>query len=57
MGEEGFGQIIIKSLIHCFSCSIFGICWGKGLVENVIWERESLLKNRHMIFERSHIRL
>jgi len=28
-----------KSLIHSFSCSIFGVCGGIELVENVIWGR------------------
>jgi len=57
-----------RSLIHNYFRSIYGICGGKELVENVIWERGwlktseyrhmgarslKLLKNRHMIFERS----
>jgi len=59
--------VVKKSLIYSLSCSIYGICEGRGLVENVIWRGGwlktseyhymgggglKLLKKRHMIFER-----
>jgi len=56
LGEGRFGQSSYhfynggKSLIHSSSYSIFGICGGRGLVENVEWG-EGLTENvkyRHM---------
>jgi len=35
---------ILKQTVQNFSCSIYGICEGRGLVENVIWG-EGLVEN------------
>jgi len=37
-----------KGLIHSSSCSIFGICGGRGLVENVIWGERSWGTGTHV---------
>jgi len=33
-----------KSLIYGVFCSIYGVCKGRGLVENVIWGKRGWLK-------------